>query len=133
MEICLIAWVNGVRQITPFLRINGQSGSEIAGPAFSPDGTRLYLSSQRGTNGNGITYEIRGPFRTSSQPPTGTTTTTPTTVPAGPTTLVAKGRPGAISTTDPTRGPRGEPSGSTTRRGRRVRRRWATATRSPRR
>jgi secreted PhoX family phosphatase len=98
MEICLIAWVNGVRQITPFLRINGQSGSEIAGPAFSPDGTRLYLSSQRGTNGNGITYEIRGPFRTSSQPPSGTTTTTTTTVagttttvPAGPTTLIAQG------------------------------------------
>jgi hypothetical protein len=96
MEICLIAWVNGVREITPFLRINGQSGSEIAGPAFSPDGTRLYLSSQRGTNGNGITYEIRGPFRTSSQPPSGTTTTTTvagatTTVLAGPTTLVAPG------------------------------------------
>jgi secreted PhoX family phosphatase len=87
MEICLIAWVNGVRQITPFLRISGQSGSEIAGPAFSPDGTRLYLSSQRGTNGNGITYEIRGPFRTDSQPPTGTTTTT--TIPATTTTIPA--------------------------------------------
>jgi len=35
-------------------------------PAFSPDGSRLYLSSQRGTTGassGGITYEVRGPFR----------------------------------------------------------------------
>lgn len=35
--------------------------SEITGPAFSPDGRRLYFSSQR-ANGNGITYEITGPF-----------------------------------------------------------------------
>ncbi len=35
-------------------------------PAFSPDGSRLYFSSQRGTSGassGGITYEVRGPFR----------------------------------------------------------------------
>lgn len=36
--------------------------------AFSPDGSRLYFSSQRGTSGaragtGGITYEVRGPFR----------------------------------------------------------------------
>lgn len=54
--------------ITPFLRILGQDGSEIAGPAFDPSGTRLYLSSMRGTSGqfssDGITYEITGPFNT---------------------------------------------------------------------
>ncbi|MFG3160462.1 alkaline phosphatase PhoX [Streptomyces sp. NPDC048232] len=63
MEICVIT-PNDV--VTPFLRIDGQSGSEITGPAFSPDGTRLYFSSQRGTSGSssgGITYEVRGPFR----------------------------------------------------------------------
>jgi secreted PhoX family phosphatase len=52
--------------VAPFLRINGQSSSEVTGPAFSPDGSRLYLSSQRGTSGSsagGITYEVRGPFR----------------------------------------------------------------------
>ncbi|MFI2666793.1 alkaline phosphatase PhoX [Micromonospora carbonacea] len=52
--------------VTPFLRIAGQGSSEITGPAFSPDGTRFYLSSQRGTSGassGGITYEVRGPFR----------------------------------------------------------------------
>ncbi|MEH1056376.1 alkaline phosphatase PhoX [Micromonospora sp. CPCC 206171] len=52
--------------VTPFLRLAGQSSSEITGPAFSPDGSRLYFSSQRGTSGSssgGITYEVRGPFR----------------------------------------------------------------------
>ncbi len=46
----------------PLLQVVGQAGSEIAGPAFSPDGTRLYFSSQRGpaANGLGITYEVRG-------------------------------------------------------------------------
>ena len=38
--------------------------SEITGLAFSPDGTRLYMTSQRGTDGvHGMTFEITGPFR----------------------------------------------------------------------
>ncbi|TDR41672.1 WD40 repeat protein [Tahibacter aquaticus] len=52
-------------QVLPFLQVVGQDSSEIAGPAFSPDGSRLYFSSQRGTTGQssgGITYEISGPF-----------------------------------------------------------------------
>ncbi|MEF9903734.1 alkaline phosphatase PhoX [Streptomyces sp. P9-A2] len=64
LEICVITPDDVV---APFLRVNGQSGSEITGPAFSPDGTRLYFSSQRGTSGSssgGITYEVKGPFRT---------------------------------------------------------------------
>jgi secreted PhoX family phosphatase len=48
--------------VSPFLQVTGQDGSELTGPAFSPDGSRLYVSSQRG-NGFGITYEVRGPFR----------------------------------------------------------------------
>ncbi|MGW4903595.1 alkaline phosphatase PhoX [Streptomyces albidoflavus] len=63
MDICVITPDDVV---TPFLRIEGQSASEITGPAFSPDGTRLYFSSQRGTSGSssgGITYEVTGPFR----------------------------------------------------------------------
>lgn len=36
--------------------------SEISGLAFSPDGSRLYLNSQRAF-ALGITYEVRGPFR----------------------------------------------------------------------
>ena len=41
--------------------VHGQDRSEITGPAFSPDGKRLYFSSQRGETGrdkDGITYEI---------------------------------------------------------------------------
>ncbi|MEV2199232.1 alkaline phosphatase PhoX [Streptomyces fradiae] len=63
MEICVIT---PDEVVAPFVRILGQSGSEICGPAFSPDGRRLYFSSQRGTSGSssgGITYEVTGPFR----------------------------------------------------------------------
>ena len=47
----------------PIMQIEGQDSSEVTGaPAFDPSGTRLYFSSQRGTDGAGITYEISGPF-----------------------------------------------------------------------
>ncbi|WP_324277221.1 alkaline phosphatase PhoX [Blastococcus brunescens] len=62
MRICSLA-TSG--RATPFLSISGHSDSEMTGPAFSPDGTRLYFSSQRGPtgeDGNGITYEVTGPF-----------------------------------------------------------------------
>lgn len=54
--------------VAPVLRIEGHDESEITGPAFSPDGTRLYFSSQRGESGigigiGGVTYEVAGPFR----------------------------------------------------------------------
>ncbi len=51
--------------VLPLLRVTGQGNSEITGPAFSPDMTRLYFSSQRGRSGSlsdGLTYEITGPF-----------------------------------------------------------------------
>jgi secreted PhoX family phosphatase len=63
MEICVITPDDIV---APFLRVSGQSGSEITGPAFTPAGDRLYFSSQRGASGlssGGITYEVTGPFR----------------------------------------------------------------------
>jgi secreted PhoX family phosphatase len=52
-------------EIKPLLQLIGHDRSEITGPAFSPDGSRLYFSSQRGTTGrseDGITFEISGPF-----------------------------------------------------------------------
>ncbi|MBC6451151.1 alkaline phosphatase PhoX [Actinokineospora xionganensis] len=64
MEICVITPSDIV---APFLRVTGQTSSEITGPAFTPNGQRLYFSSQRGTSGSssgGITYEITGPFNT---------------------------------------------------------------------
>jgi secreted PhoX family phosphatase len=61
MELVMIT-ASG-RRVAPFLRVLGQEGSEITGPAFSPGGRRLYFSSQRGGDaGTGITYEVRGPF-----------------------------------------------------------------------
>ena len=45
----------------PLVTVLGQPSSELTGPAFSPDGSRLYFSSQRGSAGNsaeGITYEL---------------------------------------------------------------------------
>jgi secreted PhoX family phosphatase len=54
--------------VTPFLRVVGHDESEITGPAFAPDGNRLYFSSQRGQSGaaagtDGYTFEVTGPFR----------------------------------------------------------------------
>jgi secreted PhoX family phosphatase len=63
MEICMITPDD---KVSPFLRITGHSGSEITGPAFTPNGDRLYFSSQRGTSNSpsgGITYCVTGPFR----------------------------------------------------------------------
>ena len=51
--------------VLPLLRLTGQPNSEITGPAFSPDMSRLYFSSQRGRSGDlsdGLTYEVTGPF-----------------------------------------------------------------------
>jgi secreted PhoX family phosphatase len=47
---------------TPFLQLVGHDGSEVTGPSFSPDGSRLYVTSQRGMDGDGMTFEITGGF-----------------------------------------------------------------------
>ena len=48
--------------VAPVLQLVGHAGSELTGPVFSPDGQRLYISSQRGRDGRGMTFEISGPF-----------------------------------------------------------------------
>ena len=46
--------------VKPIVRVDANPlQSEITGPALSPDGSRLYFSSQRSP---GITYEVTGPF-----------------------------------------------------------------------
>jgi uncharacterized protein len=34
----------------------------VTGPVFSPDGSRVVVRSQRGTDGDGMTFELIGPF-----------------------------------------------------------------------
>lgn len=61
MELCVIL---PDRRVKVLLRVHGQDESELTGPAFSPDGTRLYFNSQRGGRrgvGLGITYEVKLP------------------------------------------------------------------------
>jgi secreted PhoX family phosphatase len=65
MQIVLIAPDGSLK---PIAQVTGHPTSEITGPALSPDGRRLYFSSQRADPGptkgfeSGITYEITGPF-----------------------------------------------------------------------
>lgn len=64
-------------KLVPLFQLEGQLinnffPGEITGPAFDPSGTRLYFSSQRGSDADfqtfgktiGATYEISGPFVT---------------------------------------------------------------------
>jgi secreted PhoX family phosphatase len=57
--------VSDTRAPFELVHVLGHPNSEICGPAFSPDGSRLYFSSQRGPGADGTTgrtYEVRGPF-----------------------------------------------------------------------
>jgi len=74
-------------EVAPFLQVLGHDGSEMTGPAFSPDGSRLYFSSQRGKGDGqmiGLTFEVTGPFRGIEARASASTTTAP---PSAPTTL----------------------------------------------
>lgn len=46
-------------RVVPIVQLEGVTGTEICGPALSPDGGRLYFSSQRNP---GRTYEVSGPW-----------------------------------------------------------------------
>lgn len=64
MQIVMLSRVDGVSVIAPFAQFDGHADSELTGLAFSPDGTRLYCSSQRGRDGTtGMSFEVSGPFR----------------------------------------------------------------------
>ncbi|WP_018504698.1 PD40 domain-containing protein [Parafrankia discariae] len=58
--------ITGDGTLSRFLHLPDHLDSEITGPAFSPDGRRLYFSSQRGRDGRsraGMAFEVSGPFR----------------------------------------------------------------------
>ena len=62
--------VNSRGEVQPLVQMIGHELSEMAGPAFNPQYTRLYFSSQWGRTGSrhgsgGTTYEVTGPFRRS--------------------------------------------------------------------
>jgi secreted PhoX family phosphatase len=42
LQLVLLADRSGQRIVAPFLQLTGHDRSEITGPAFSPDGSRLY-------------------------------------------------------------------------------------------
>jgi secreted PhoX family phosphatase len=66
MQVCMLTTAaDGTPIVAPILQVVGHEGSEITGPAMSPDGSRLYFSSQRGAGGSGrgVTFEVAGPFR----------------------------------------------------------------------
>ncbi len=62
LQLVLVAGGSDHPIVAPFLQLAGHTGSEVTGPVFSPDGQRLYFSSQRGRDGRGMTFEISGPF-----------------------------------------------------------------------
>lgn len=74
-----IVVIGADRKLAPMLQVIGHDQSEITGVAFNPAGDRMYFSSQRGKNpvdlagftgvGNGVTYEVRGPFRGAATTP----------------------------------------------------------------
>ncbi|MFM7068406.1 MAG: alkaline phosphatase PhoX [Actinomycetes bacterium] len=64
MELVVIRPDNSTDAVVRFV---GQDDSEVTGPTFSPDGSRLFVNSQRAPAGAtaqhaGITYEITGPW-----------------------------------------------------------------------
>ncbi len=90
MEIVLLSPEG---EVAPFLRL-GVSGSEITGPAFDPTGSRLYFSSQRNP---GRTYEVTGPFRSSTPPSTTSTTSSTSSTTTTTTTTTTTAPPAAIT------------------------------------
>lgn len=57
LELCNLRQDGSVQAL---VQVTGQDKTELTGPAFSPDGQRLYFSSQRGGSKRlGITYEVR--------------------------------------------------------------------------
>lgn len=78
--VALVPDSTGAWNSVVLVRWSGHDGSEVTGPAFTSDGQHLYLSSQRGTSGAGMTVRISGDFvtlltdRRATKPPPGVAT-----------------------------------------------------------
>lgn len=60
-DMQIVALRGDTYQPVALVTLHDQTNSEVTGPAFSPDGSRLYFSSQRGPEGKsefGVTYEL---------------------------------------------------------------------------
>jgi secreted PhoX family phosphatase len=64
MELCMLTRTGGTPEVSAVVRFEGHGGSEVTGPAFSPDGRHLYVTSQRGPDGRGVTVRVTGPWAT---------------------------------------------------------------------
>ncbi len=75
-EICLIT---PDRQVATFMRLDPEvhagtdaAGNESVGVVFDPSGQRMYFGVQRSFMGQGVVYEVSGPFRADTgAPPAG--------------------------------------------------------------
>ena len=62
-QLMLLADARRCRVRASFLQLVGHADGQIVGVAFSPDGTRMLFSSKHGVDGEGLTFEVTGPFR----------------------------------------------------------------------
>jgi hypothetical protein len=62
-QLLLLANAGSRRIAAPFLQFAAHGVSEVAGVAFSPDGSRLFVSSKCGLDAEGVTFDVTGPFR----------------------------------------------------------------------
>jgi len=62
-QLMLLADAGRRRVAAPFLQLVGHAEGEVVGVAFSPDGTRLFFGSKCGIDGEGLTFDVTGPFR----------------------------------------------------------------------
>ncbi len=63
-QLCVVSFDSRRRAtIAPVVELTGHTGSEVTGPSLSPGGRTMYVSSQRGADGYGLTFAIAGPWR----------------------------------------------------------------------
>lgn len=68
-ELCIVTpEADGTSVIAPVVEFFGHVDSEVTGAALTTDGSTMYVSSQRGVDGRGLTFAITGPWRRTTAP-----------------------------------------------------------------